>query len=173
MNDGRTTSQLAPGAGDAAVSALGGSRGAVHLYTDGAALRNPHGPGGWGWLAVFPDGSRRQDSGSLDRASNNQAELRAVIEGLSALPPSRVRVFSDSKCVISGMSSWVAKWQRKGWRVSGKKPVKNRELWEALLAAVERHEAVEWTWVRGHSGHPENEPVNDLAESAAHRSVDS
>ena len=150
-----------------------GRPGGISLYTDGAALRNPSGPAGWAWHAIFPDGSRRQDVGSLTQASNNQAELTACIEGLNGLSPGRVRVFSDSQYVVNGMSGWVEGWQRRGWRLKNRRPVKNRELWEALLAAAERHEAVEWTWVRGHDNHPENERVNDLAESAAHGSVDS
>jgi ribonuclease HI len=145
----------------------------TRLYTDGAALRNPHGPGGWAWLAVFPDGSRRQGVGSLDRASNNQTELRAAIEGLNALPLGRVRVISDSKYVVKGMTEWVEGWRRHGSRTKERKPVKNQDRWEALLAAVERHGAVEWQWVRGHAGHPENELVNDLAESAAQGGVGS
>ena len=103
MNDGRNTSRLVPGADGAAVSAAGG----ISLYTDGAAPRNPHGPAGWAWLAVFPDGSRRQGTGSFARASNNQAELTAALEGLNALSPGRVCVISDSKYVVKGMTDWA------------------------------------------------------------------
>lgn len=138
--------------------------GVVQLFTDGAALRNPHGPAGWAWLAVSTDGFRQEGVGNLDRASNNQAELTAAIEGLNALPRSRVRVYSDSLYLVKGMSTWIEDWQRRGWRTKGKRPVKNQSLWEALLAAVERHETVEWKWVRGHNGQPENERVNDLTE---------
>jgi ribonuclease HI len=84
-----------------------------------------------------------------------------------------VLVFSDSQYVVKSMTSWVDGWRRRGWRTKERKRVKNQDRWEALLAAVERHESVEWEWVRGHNGHPENKLVNDLAESAAHRSVGS
>jgi len=116
----------------------------IQLFTDGAALGNPNGPGGWAWHAVYPDGARRENSGHLTRASNNQSELTAAIEGLNALPPGRVHVTADSEYVVKGMTERMERWQLNGWRTSDKKPVKNQELWKALLAAVERHESVEW-----------------------------
>lgn len=133
----------------------------VELYTDGACKGNP-GPGGWGCLLRF--GQREKELyGGERETTNNRMELTAVIKGLEALKrPCRVRIVTDSQYVKQGMTQWMARWKRNGWRTAGKQPVKNRDLWEALDARLADHQ-VEWQWVRGHVGHPENERADALA----------
>ena len=136
----------------------------VTIYTDGACQGNP-GPGGWG--AVLIHGSvRKEISGSNPATTNNQMELTAAIKALAALKqPCEVELYTDSQYVRQGMTSWLASWKAKGWRNAGKKPVKNRELWEELDAQAGRHQ-VQWHWVKGHSFHPENERCDELATQA-------
>jgi ribonuclease HI len=137
----------------------------VQLFTDGACRGNP-GPGGWGTLIRM--GEREKElSGGEAPSTNNRMELMAAIRGLEALTrPCRVTLFTDSMYVKDGITKWVHNWQRNGWRTSDRKPVKNAELWQALLAAATDHR-IEWKWVKGHSGHPENERVDALACAAA------
>jgi len=133
----------------------------VELFTDGACKGNP-GPGGWGSLLRFRDTEKELCGGEPD-TTNNRMELTAVIKGLETLNRScRVRIVTDSQYVKQGVTQWMANWRRNGWRTANKKPVKNRDLWEALDAQIRRHQ-VEWQWVRGHSGHPENERADLLA----------
>ena len=136
----------------------------VEIYTDGACRGNP-GPGGWGVLLRYGNHERRLYGAEPD-TTNNRMELRAAIEGLSALQrPCLVRVTTDSQYVRKGITEWMANWKRRGWRTADKKPVKNIDLWQQLDALNARHQ-VEWHWVRGHTGHPENELADALANQA-------
>ncbi|MDX1569103.1 MAG: ribonuclease HI [Xanthomonadales bacterium] len=136
----------------------------VDLYTDGACSGNP-GPGGWGALLRFRGLEKELSGGDAD-TTNNRMELTAVIEGLNALKrPCRVRVYTDSMYVKNGITQWMGRWKANGWRTASKKPVKNRDLWQALDEAVSRHK-VQWHWVKGHAGHPENERADALAREA-------
>ncbi len=135
----------------------------VTIYTDGACKGNP-GPGGWGALLEWGDHTREL-SGGERQTTNNRMELTAVIEGLRALNRScRIRIVTDSVYVRDGVLSWMANWKRNGWMTRSKKPVKNRDLWEALDAELTAHN-VEWEWVKGHSGHPGNERADELANA--------
>jgi len=136
----------------------------VDIYTDGACRGNP-GPGGWG--AVLRAGSREREIMGAERSTtNNRMELTAAIEALRALKrPCRVRLHTDSQYLRQGITEWINGWKRRGWKTAGRKPVKNQELWRTLDEETSRHE-VEWIWVRGHSGHPENERADDLANRA-------
>ena len=137
----------------------------VELFTDGACKGNP-GPGGWGAVLRYKDKERELSGGEPD-TTNNRMELMAAIEGLKALKrPCRVTLWTDSVYVKDGITKWIFGWQRNGWRTADKKPVKNADLWQALLAAVAPHQ-VEWRWVKGHAGHPENERADKLASDAA------
>jgi ribonuclease HI len=133
----------------------------ITLYTDGACRGNP-GPGGWG--VVLEYGSARKTLHGGERATtNNRMELTAVIRGLQALTrPCQVRVVTDSKYVIQGITEWLPNWKQRGWRTAAKKPVLNVELWQQLDELVAGH-TVEWQWVKGHSGHPGNEAADQLA----------
>jgi len=134
---------------------------AVELFTDGACRGNP-GPGGWGVVIRFKNNEKELWGGEA-ATTNNRMELMAVIRGLEALTrPSRVRVYTDSQYVQKGISEWIHSWKRRGWRTADKKDVKNVDLWKALEEQAARHE-VEWHWVRGHAGHPENERADRLA----------
>ncbi|MGI8611226.1 MAG: ribonuclease HI [Sphingomicrobium sp.] len=143
----------------------------VEMFTDGACRGNP-GPGGWAALIRLASstGTRareRELSGGEPLTTNNRMELKAAIEGLNALTkPCRVKLTTDSVYVRDGITRWIHGWQRNGWRTSARKPVKNAELWQELLDAVARHR-IEWHWVKGHSGHPENDRVDALACAAA------
>ncbi|HEU4662828.1 MAG TPA: ribonuclease HI [Dokdonella sp.] len=140
---------------------------AVELFTDGACLGNP-GPGGWGALLRF--GEREKElSGGEAQTTNNRMELMAAIAGLEALTrPCQVVLTTDSQYVKRGVEEWMARWRANGWRTSDRQPVKNRDLWERLSAALASHE-VRWHWVKGHNGHDENERVDVLAREAALR----
>lgn len=133
----------------------------VVIYTDGACSGNP-GPGGWG--AILRSGGREKELwGGEAGTTNNRMELTAVIRALEALKQrSRVRVYTDSQYVQKGISEWIHAWKRKGWKTADKKDVKNADLWRELDVLAQRHE-VEWHWVRGHAGHPENERADALA----------
>ncbi|MBZ0223187.1 MAG: ribonuclease HI [Dokdonella sp.] len=137
----------------------------VELFTDGACLGNP-GPGGWG--ALLRAGARERElSGGEVMTTNNRMELMAAIAGLEALRrPCVVELTTDSQYVKRGVEEWMARWQANGWRTSDRQPVKNRELWERLQAALGEHQ-VRWHWVKGHAGHVENERVDGLARAAA------
>ena len=133
----------------------------VDIYTDGACRGNP-GPGGWG--AILRLGGREKELWGGDPATtNNRMELTAVIRALEALKrPVSARVHTDSQYVINGIRDWIHGWKRNGWRTADKKPVKNAELWQALDGLTAGH-ALEWIWVKGHAGHPENERADALA----------
>lgn len=133
----------------------------IELFTDGACKGNP-GPGGWGALLRFQDQEKRLCGGEQD-TTNNRMELLAAIEGLKALNERcDVILTTDSKYVKDGINSWLANWKRNGWKTAAKKPVKNMDLWKALDEQVARHD-IEWRWVKGHSGHRENEIADQLA----------
>jgi ribonuclease HI len=133
----------------------------VDIYTDGACSGNP-GPGGWGALFVHHH-TEKEICGGEPATTNNRMELRAAIEAISALKrPSRVRLHTDSVYVRDGITQWIHDWKRNGWRTAQRKPVKNVDLWEALDAALQPHD-IEWRWVKGHAGHPENERADQLA----------
>ena len=136
----------------------------VEIFTDGACRGNP-GPGGWAALLRKGD-TEKMISGAQESSTNNQMELMAAIQGLEQLKkPVRVTLTTDSQYVRQGISQWIAGWKRNGWMTSQKKPVKNKELWQRLDAAVAEHQ-VEWLWVKGHSGHRENEMVDQAANDA-------
>jgi len=141
----------------------------IHIYTDGACSGNP-GPGGWGALMRWRD-HERELSGSEADTTNNRMELTAAIRALEAVTrPARVVVHSDSTYVKDGITRWIHGWKKNGWKTSAKKPVKNEDLWRQLDAALAPHE-VEWRWVKGHAGNPDNERADKLAREAAARSV--
>lgn len=136
----------------------------VEIFTDGACSGNP-GPGGWGALLRFR-GVEKELSGGENPTTNNRMELMAAIEALKALKrPARVRLWTDSVYVRDGITKWVHGWKRSGWKTADKKPVKNVDLWQALLAAAEPHE-IDWRWIKGHAGHAENERADALARGA-------
>ncbi len=133
----------------------------VEIFTDGACRGNP-GPGGWGVL-LRSNGVEKSLHGGEADTTNNRMELQAAIEGLKALNEAcDVVLTTDSNYVRQGISQWISNWKRNGWRTSDKKPVKNVDLWKALDSQVERH-TVDWRWVKGHSGHRENEMADQLA----------
>lgn len=137
---------------------------AVEIYTDGACRGNP-GPGGWGVLLRF-NGTEKTLSGSDPDTTNNRMEMTAVIEALRALKrPCKVAITTDSQYVKNGITQWISQWKKRGWRTANKKPVKNQELWQLLDDLVNQHE-ISWHWVKGHSGHPENEKADQLANDA-------
>lgn len=137
----------------------------VEIFTDGACKGNP-GKGGWG--AILRMGAHEKEmSGSEKETTNNRMELMAAIQALKALnQPCRVSLHTDSKYVLDGITRWVFGWQKNGWKTADKKPVKNGDLWMALVEAARPH-TMEWIWVRGHDGHPENERADKLASDAA------
>lgn len=133
----------------------------VEIFTDGACKGNP-GPGGWGALLRF-DGTEKSLCGGEKHTTNNRMELMAAIEALKALKEScAVTLTTDSTYVKNGINSWIAGWKKNGWRTAAKKDVKNKDLWMALDQQVERHN-MDWQWVKGHSGHRENEIADQLA----------
>ena len=138
---------------------------AVEIFTDGACLGNP-GPGGW--AALLRRGpAEKEIAGGEAETTNNRMELTAAIRALESLKrPAAVRLVTDSRYVRDGICQWLARWKANGWLTAARKPVRNRDLWQALDRAAARH-SVEWIWVRGHAGHPENERVDKLARAAA------
>lgn len=139
-------------------------KGVVELFTDGACRGNP-GPGGWGVLLRFK-GKEKELYGYDPDTTNNRMELTAAIRGLEALNRScRVVLSTDSQYLQKGVEEWMPQWKRRGWRTASKKPVQNRDLWERLDNLLQQH-AVDFQWVRGHSGHPENERADALANRA-------
>jgi ribonuclease HI len=143
---------------------MAGKRKLVEIFTDGACSGNP-GPGGWG--AVLRYGTVEKElSGAEVRTTNNRMEMMAAIGALEALKrPSRVSLTTDSTYLRDGITKWLAGWKRRGWKTADKKPVKNVDLWQRLEAAAEPHQ-VDWHWVRGHTGHAENERADTLARQA-------
>jgi ribonuclease HI len=137
---------------------------AIDIFTDGACSGNP-GPGGW--AAILRTGAHEKElSGGEKLTTNNRMELTAVIRGLEALKrASEVVIHTDSRYVMDGVTQWLARWKRNGWKTSDKKPVKNEDLWRELDAQCARHQ-IRWRWVRGHSGHAENERADALARAA-------
>jgi len=134
---------------------------AVEIFSDGACRGNP-GPGGWGVLLRY-NGSEKELHGGEAETTNNRMELMAAICGLESLKkPSAVILTTDSQYVMKGATEWMEGWKRKGWKTAAKKPVKNIELWQRLEKALQPHK-VKWCWVRGHTGHPENERADMLA----------
>lgn len=140
-------------------------RKAVQIHTDGACLGNP-GPGGWAGLLRWR-GIEREVAGGEPDTTNNRMELMAAIAALEALrEPCEVVLHTDSQYVRQGITEWMANWLRRGWKTAGGDPVKNRDLWERLHAAAARHR-VDWRWVKGHAGDPDNERVDQLARAQA------
>ncbi|MDB5715539.1 MAG: ribonuclease [Sphingomonadales bacterium] len=137
----------------------------VEIATDGACKGNP-GPGGWG--AIIRSGAKERElAGGEKLTTNNRMEMMAAIEALSALKqPCRVKLSTDSRYVMDGLTKWIHGWQKNGWRTADRKPVKNAELWQALLAAAKPHR-IDWIWVKGHAGHADNERADRLASDAA------
>lgn len=139
----------------------------VEAFTDGACSGNP-GPGGWGALLRY-NGNERELYGGEEETTNNRMELLAAIEALSALKqPCHVRLTTDSTYVKDGITKWLENWKRNGWKTAAKKPVKNQDLWIRLDEQSSRHR-IEWCWVKGHSGHPENERADTLANRGLDR----
>jgi ribonuclease HI len=133
----------------------------IYIYTDGACRGNP-GPGGWGALLRYK-GKEMELYGGEPDTTNNRMELMAAIRGLEALKrPSKVTITTDSLYVLKGISEWLPNWVRKGWKTAANTPVKNADLWQ-LLAAAQREHQVDWQWIKGHTGHPENERADRLA----------
>jgi ribonuclease HI len=140
------------------------SNNVVEIFTDGACRGNP-GPGGWGALLRY-NGVERELYGYRPVTTNNQMELMAAIQALETLKrPCEVVLTTDSQYVRQGITEWLAGWKRKGWKTAAGKPVKNQELWQRLDAASAQHR-IDWRWVKGHSGHAENERVDQLANQA-------
>jgi ribonuclease HI len=140
-----------------------GAEDVVDIFSDGACSGNP-GPGGWGALLRYR-GQERELSGFEPATTNNRMELMGAIAAIEALKrPSRVRLHTDSRYVRDGITTWIHDWKRRNWRTADKKPVKNVDLWQRLAAAMEPHQ-VEFIWVRGHAGHPENERADALARA--------
>ena len=133
----------------------------VAIFTDGACSGNP-GPGGWGVILRWRDNQRELYGGEPD-TTNNRMELMAAIQALETLKrPVRASLHTDSTYVRDGITQWIHNWKKKGWKTANRKPVKNVDLWQRLDAALARHD-VEWRWIRGHTGHPENERADELA----------
>lgn len=133
----------------------------IEIYADGACKGNP-GPGGWG--VILRAGTHEKELfGGERETTNNRMELTAVIRGLEALKrPCRIQLFTDSQYVVKGMTEWLAGWKKKGWKNAAKEPVKNVDLWQQLEVLAAQHD-IEWNWVKGHAGHPENERADELA----------
>ena len=136
----------------------------VEIFTDGACSGNP-GPGGWGAVLRYAE-IERELSGGEKATTNNRMELMAAIAGLEALTKScRVKLYTDSMYLRDGITKWLPNWKARGWKTAGREPVKNVDLWQRLEAAASQHE-IDWHWVRGHAGHPENERADALARAA-------
>lgn len=133
----------------------------IDIYTDGACSGNP-GPGGWGAI-LRAKGQEKELFGGEAQTTNNRMEMMAVIEALRAMKrPVAARVYTDSQYVMKGITEWIQGWKRRGWKTAGKEPVKNEDLWRTLDTLASQHK-LEWHWVRGHNGHPENERADELA----------
>ncbi len=139
----------------------------VEIFTDGACSGNP-GPGGWGAILRY-NGVEKELSGGAPETTNNRMEMMAAIQALEALKrPSRAKLHTDSTYLMDGITKWIHAWKAKGWKTANRKPVKNQDLWRRLEEALARHQ-VEWLWVKGHAGHPENERADELARAAIDR----
>ncbi|MBY6188673.1 ribonuclease HI [Marinobacter hydrocarbonoclasticus] len=137
----------------------------VTLYTDGSCLGNP-GPGGYGIVLIYKR-HRKEEAQGYQHTTNNRMEMLAAVRGLNVLTEScQVELYTDSQYLRQGITQWIHGWKRNGWKTAAKEPVKNVDLWQALDKEVARHE-VNWHWVKGHSGHPENERCDELARTAA------
>jgi ribonuclease HI len=137
----------------------------VEIFTDGACKGNP-GPGGWGAIIRYGKHEKELSGGEPD-TTNNRMEMMAAIRALETLiEPCNVILYTDSTYVKDGITKWVDGWQRNGWKTASKKPVRNADLWHELIGAVARHQ-IDWRWVKGHAGHPENERADQLASAAA------
>ncbi|HEY8553833.1 MAG TPA: ribonuclease HI [Burkholderiales bacterium] len=136
----------------------------VRIYTDGACRGNP-GPGGWGAILRYRDHERELYGGERE-TTNNRMELMAAIKALEALTrPCSVVLTTDSEYLRKGITEWLPQWKRRGWRTAARQPVKNQDLWERLEKAIAPHR-IQWEWIKGHSGHPENERADALANRA-------
>jgi len=136
----------------------------VEMFTDGACSGNP-GPGGWGTILRYKT-VEKELSGYSPATTNNRMELTAVVEGLRALKEScQLDIYTDSRYLKDGITSWIHKWKKNGWKTSSKSSVKNKDLWEALDVASQKH-SIAWHWIKGHAGHPENERADQLARDA-------
>ena len=136
----------------------------VEIYTDGACRGNP-GPGGWGVLLRYKGSEKMLKGGELN-TTNNRMELQAAISALESLSRAcRVKLVTDSRYLKDGIESWLPNWKKRGWKTAAKKPVKNEDLWRKLDELADKHE-IDWHWVKGHSGHAENELVDQLANDA-------
>ena len=136
----------------------------VHIYTDGACKGNP-GPGGWGAILHY-NGNMKEINGYASDTTNNIMELTAVIKAINSLNrPCTIIITTDSTYVKNGITKWIHEWKNKNWITSQKKPVKNKKLWQELDEAIKQHE-ITWEWVKGHSGHPQNEKADALANEA-------
>ena len=143
---------------------------AVIIYSDGSCSPNP-GPGGWGAVIIPEKGRKRELSGKVGQTTNNRMELQAALEALRSLPcKSRVELYTDSKYVQNGITSWIQTWRKSGWVTTADKPVKNRDLWEALDQELEQHQ-VQWVWVKGHADNRHNIRADELAVAARGRKV--
>lgn len=133
----------------------------VEIFTDGACRGNP-GPGGWGVFLRYGKHEKKLHGGEAE-TTNNRMELMAAIKGLQAIKgPSKIILTTDSKYVMHGITEWIVNWKKRGWKTANKKPVKNVDLWQSLDAEIQAHN-IEWIWVKGHSGHFENEIADELA----------
>ncbi|MCW8835049.1 MAG: ribonuclease HI [Rhodospirillales bacterium] len=147
-----------------ATNGSNGGEGIVEIFTDGACSGNP-GPGGWGAILRWR-GTEKELSGGEAETTNNRMELMAAIKALEAMKRGvSVALYTDSTYVRDGITKWIHNWKKNGWKTAGKKPVKNADLWQRLEAALGDH-SVEWHWVKGHAGHPENERADELARNA-------
>lgn len=139
------------------------SRKTIEIYTDGACSGNP-GPGGWGAI-LRCQGKEKELSGGNPSTTNNQMELQAAIEALRALKePCHVDLYTDSQYLRQGITQWIFNWKKNGWKTADRKPVKNQELWVTLDGLVQTH-SINWHWLKGHAGHPENERCDELARN--------
>ena len=137
----------------------------ITLYTDGSCLGNP-GPGGYAAVLIYKQ-HRKELAQGYEMTTNNRMELMAAIAGLQSLSePCQVKLTTDSQYVRQGITQWIHGWKKKGWKTANREPVKNVDLWLQLDSEIQRHD-VEWFWVKGHSGHPENERCDELARNAA------
>lgn len=135
----------------------------VEIYTDGACSGNP-GPGGWGVLLRYGAHEKEMCGGEAD-TTNNRMEMMAVIKALEALSKrSNIKLYTDSKYVLQGVTEWMDGWKAKNWKTASKKPVKNKDLWQEIDTLVQQHD-IEFIWVKGHAGHPDNEKADELARA--------
>ena len=143
----------------------------VEIYSDGACKGNP-GPGGWGAVLRY-NGVEKHLYGGEAETTNNRMELMAVIKALESLKRNcRVHITTDSQYVKNGITEWIVNWKRRGWKTAAKKPVKNQDLWQRLDESLASHD-IEWHWIKGHSGHPENERCDEMARLAIQQYRDS